>query len=42
MRLKSLTLTFLFAAGSLCAGQALAWGDTGHRLVGEEAMRALP
>ncbi len=42
MRLKSLTCTLLFAAGSLCAGQALAWGDTGHRLVGEEAMRALP
>lgn len=42
MRLKSLTLTFLFAAGCLSAGQALAWGDTGHRLVGEEAMRALP
>lgn len=42
MRLKSLTCTLLFAASSLCAGQALAWGDTGHRLVGEEAMRALP
>lgn len=42
MRLKSLTCTLLFAVGSLCAGQALAWGDTGHRLVGEEAMRALP
>ena len=42
MRLKSLTCTLLFAAGCLSAGQALAWGDTGHRLVGEEAMRALP
>jgi len=41
MRLKSLTLSLL-VAGSLCAGQAWAWGDTGHRLVGEEAMRALP
>jgi hypothetical protein len=42
MRLKSLTCTLLIAAGSLWAGHALAWGDTGHRLVGEEAMRALP
>jgi hypothetical protein len=24
------------------AGQALAWGDSGHRMIGEEAMRALP
>jgi len=43
MRLKSLTLSLLFAAGCLGAtNTALAWGDTGHRLVGEEAMRALP
>ncbi len=43
MRSKNLTLSLLFGLGVLAsAGQALAWGDTGHRLVGEEAMRALP
>jgi hypothetical protein len=43
MHLKSLTLSLLFAAGCLGAtNNALAWGDTGHRLVGEAAMRALP
>lgn len=43
MRLKSLTLSLLFFTGCLgAASNALAWGDTGHRLVGEEAMRALP
>ncbi len=43
MRLKSLTLSLLFFTGCLgTADNALAWGDTGHRLVGEEAMRALP
>ena len=26
----------------LAAGQALAWGATGHRLIGRDAMQALP
>src|SRR5690606_13730042 len=33
-------LAFLISAGS--AGQALAWGATGHRLVGQAAAEALP
>ena len=40
MRFKTLLATTL--CGLAIAGQALAWGDTGHRLVGEEAMKALP
>lgn len=37
------TVTALAIILNLSAGsQALAWGDTGHRFVGEEAMRALP
>ncbi len=40
MRLKTLVLTV--CAGALVSGVAWAWGSTGHRLVGQEAMRALP
>ncbi len=29
-------------AGQIVASPAFAWGDTGHRLIGEAAMRALP
>jgi hypothetical protein len=32
----------LCAVFCLVAGQALAWGATGHRLIGQEAMMALP
>jgi hypothetical protein len=35
-------LSLLCAALCLAAGQALAWGATGHRLVGREAVSALP
>jgi hypothetical protein len=35
-------LVGLGAAFCLLAGQALAWGSTGHRLIGREAVRALP
>jgi hypothetical protein len=40
MRVKLLMTAV--AVGAAMAGQALAWGDVGHRMVGEEAMRALP
>ncbi len=40
MRLKTLLMVVL--AGSAVAGAAWAWGATGHRLIGQEAMRALP
>jgi hypothetical protein len=40
MRIKLLMATV--AVGAAMAGQALAWGDVGHRMIGEEAMRALP
>ena len=40
MRLKSLLMCV--AAGSAIAGAAFAWGTTGHRFIGEEAIRALP
>lgn len=39
---KSLTIAMLMLAVSGWSQQALAWGDSGHRMVGEEAMRALP
>ncbi len=39
---KSLTLAMLMLAVSGWSQQAFAWGDSGHRMVGEEAMRALP
>ena len=35
-------LAVLAAAVSLIAGQALAWGATGHRLIGQLAIQALP
>lgn len=40
MRLKILLMTVV--AGTAMAGAAWAWGSTGHRLIGSEAMRALP
>ena len=40
MKFKTLVTTMIM--GSLIASQALAWGDHGHRMIGEEAMRALP
>ncbi len=40
MKFKTLMTTMVM--GSLAATQALAWGDVGHRMIGEEAMRALP
>ncbi len=40
MRLK--TLLIVVVTGSAIAGAAWAWGATGHRLIGQEAMRALP
>ena len=39
---KSLTLAMLMLAVSGWSQQAMAWGDSGHRMVGEAAMRALP
>ncbi len=40
MRLK--TFLMVMTAGAVIAGGAFAWGSTGHRTIGEEAMRALP
>ena len=40
MKLKTLLMTVV--AGAVVAGTAWAWGSTGHRLIGQEAMRALP
>ncbi|WP_443751128.1 hypothetical protein [Asticcacaulis solisilvae] len=42
MRFRSLILSLALASGAFASHEAFAWGDTGHRLVGEEAMRALP
>jgi hypothetical protein len=39
---QAVRLTLLCAILCLTAGQALAWGATGHRWVGREAVRALP
>ena len=39
--IKSL-LTGVACLCLLNANSALAWGDSGHRMIGEEAMRALP
>ncbi len=39
---SSLFLAAALLAGLLTAGQALAWGASGHRIVGREAVRALP
>ncbi|ESQ77344.1 hypothetical protein [Asticcacaulis sp. YBE204] len=41
--MRNTVRSFLMAgAALLCATQAMAWGPTGHRIVGEEAARALP
>ena len=40
MRLKTLTASLIL--GAAMAGAAWGWGATGHRLLAEEAMRALP
>jgi len=41
--MRRMILAAAVAAGALCAaGQALAWGATGHRMVGRAAMEALP
>ena len=40
MKLKTLIMTV--AAGTAIATGALAWGSTGHRFIGQEAVRALP
>ncbi len=40
MKFKTLITTMIM--GSLVASSAFAWGDVGHRMIGEEAMRALP
>lgn len=40
MRLK--TFLMVMTAGAAVAGGAFAWGSTGHRTIGGEAMRALP
>ncbi len=40
MRLKAILATMVL--GSVVAGAAWAWGSSGHRFIGEEAMRALP
>eukprot|EP01042_Synura_sphagnicola_P035746 gene35746-45764_t len=44
MRLKafSASLLVLMTASNAIVGPALAWGDSGHRMVSEAAMRALP
>jgi hypothetical protein len=41
-RLKTLRLPLPTLALCLLASQALAWGATGHRWIGREALRALP
>jgi hypothetical protein len=41
-KLKTVGQFGICALFCLVAGQALAWGSTGHRLIGREAMRALP
>lgn len=40
--MKLRTLMVMVAAGTAIATAAWAWGSTGHRFIGEEAMRALP
>ena len=40
MRAKSILVVWLTL--SMIPGQVLAWGDTGHRTIGETAMQALP
>jgi hypothetical protein len=40
--LKIVRATAVFAAVLATAGQALAWGSTGHRLIGRAAVLALP
>lgn len=40
MRKRALAMTVM--AGAAVAGAAWAWGSTGHRTIGEEAIRALP
>jgi len=40
MRLKTVLATFVL--GSVVAGAAWAWGSSGHRYIGEEALKALP
>ncbi len=40
MKFKTLMMTVV--AGALMATQALAWGGAGHRMIGEEGVRALP
>jgi len=39
---KSLTIALLMLSVVGWSQQAFAWGDSGHRMVGQEAMRALP
>jgi hypothetical protein len=41
-KLKTAALAVLCATFCLEAGQALAWGATGHRLIGQDAILALP
>jgi hypothetical protein len=41
-RAPALLALALWAASLMAAGHALAWGATGHRFIGREAMRALP
>ena len=40
--LPSLTIACAMCAASLGASEALAWGSSGHRLIGELAVRSLP
>lgn len=43
MRKHGLSISVLFASAlSMAAGQALAWGDSGHRMITEAALYALP
>jgi hypothetical protein len=40
--MRTKTFLMVMVAGTAIAGSALAWGSTGHRIIGEEAIRALP
>lgn len=40
--MRAKTFLAVVLAGSAIAGSALAWGSTGHRIIGEEGIRALP
>ena len=40
--MRAKTFIMVMAAGAAIAGTAWAWGSTGHRIIGGEAVRALP